>query len=180
MTRIIAPVLFFIAALLAGPVHAQTIEFEIPDGYDLIEGRLSVTFREDVTESKAREVVEKLGLTPVSFQFYPVEVSFRMKSPLSNSQLQVLREKPGVLSIDEKDLHPAAAALPYSYLVLMDPSTTRPEAFRAVQFVGGEQTQVIKKPNDVTLSLDEAKEDIVIEQLERHELVKYVAYLSAE
>lgn len=182
-----AAAFLLLLVLLAGSARAQTVEYTIPTEYELVAGRLSVTFADTTSEAEARRVLETFGYAVLdSSRFVPVRVEAMHPAPFSETQRAALEALPEVSRVTIHAEHPPPSdplheTPRYVLDIALDARLTKEEATAIVRTHAPEWTitSVDKRPNELTILLPEDAEDEAVERLGAHPLVRYVAYLVA-
>ena len=93
-----AIVLFlFLMAYL--PCLAQEVEFEIPSEISIVPGQLSVVFNEEVTEEKARALIESMQYEILELTFSRLQIIGHTDSAVSDQILNRLNNEKGIDSV---------------------------------------------------------------------------------
>lgn len=161
-------------ALWLPAAQAQTVEYTIPTEYDLVPGRLSVTFVDTLSEQAARAVLADLGYTVVdTSHFAPTVVEVVDASDLSPADLNALKAVSEI-----RDVVLVAGRL----RLRLDPTLDRKDAANLVRrhIPNGRILGYSTRPHELIIVVPETKEETALERLEAHPLVRYVAYLMAE
>lgn len=185
-TSVTCFVLFLsLGALFAPPVHAQTVEFTLPEAIDVVPGKLSVTFADSVDEDAAVAFVKERGFSVEAVNFYAVRLRAASDSALSEAQIAAWEADPRVLSVrvQPEDADALAERLGQTppanaFTLVLDPALSRAEAHAVASVVPGVRILDVEKlPNDLVVGVGEDDEG-ALEVLEASPLVAYVTYLA--
>ena len=202
--RYLALLLLF-GCLLVPTSQAQSEEIEIALPYQLIAGRLSVTFADTVSEATALSKLETLGYEVVQHDFPAVSLMGLMDEMLTDDALDTLQSHPLVQSVQQIDvrasrkqslkdlkktdpeLHKQIAAAfadetkQTPLVVSLSPMLTTEQAAALVTSLvpGIVLEKVEKRPNEAIIAVEEGTEEEAIAQIDALPEVRYVAYINA-
>ncbi|HMB91228.1 MAG TPA: hypothetical protein VKP65_10300 [Rhodothermales bacterium] len=204
LCRYLACLLLF-GFLLVPTSQAQFDDVDFAPSYQLIAGRLSVTFADTVSEATALSSLKTLGYEVVQHDFAPVSVMGLMDEMLSDDALDTLKTHPLIESVQQIDvaalrkqglekirqsdpeLHRQIAA------AFADKPEQTPLIFRLSPTLTTEQAaalatslvpaiaieKVEKRPNEAVIAVEEGTEEDAIAQIDVLPEVRYVAYINA-
>lgn len=172
-------------------VQAQEVVFEIPTTYNLVEGKLAVTFVGAVTEAQARALMDVHGYAVAEGSFEALVVRAETPSPLSEAQLAALRTRPGLLSVEQAPVNDvrtlsngvveaggkAIHKVMFSFAGEMQEADARAVA---ATVPGLQVKQVTAPPKELVIEVTPGEEEVAIEVLEKSPLVRYVSYINSE
>lgn len=193
-----------LSVVLTYPAIAQTTEVAIAPDYALVAGRLSVTFTDTTSESRAKVILADQGYEVLQTTFEPVMVPGYVNDKLTEEQLADLRAHPDVITLNHidgaelqrkslellkknnpnasPDIDDQFSKMPASPLIFrISPSLTEDQATTLVQTLvpGITISQVQKTPNEIIIGVGEGQEDAAIKRLDALPDVRYVAYINA-
>lgn len=170
-------VLILLLVAVQRPATAQTVEYEIPSEYDLVPGRLAVTFVDSVSEGEARALLKLSGdydLVRVHFPLRfvaerPGQPSTTMRAELlADSLLALTRRLPPASSVGPFRLHAEAT---------VSESTLR-RHLRAAY--GLRLRSLQRRTGEIILAVPDEDAETTIGRLEQLPGVKYVTFLVAD
>ncbi len=170
---------WLIGAATGFPASAQSVELEVPTEYRLVENRLAVTFADTVSLASAEAILRERGIEVVSIQFPEVVVFAVRAEALTTEERERLGRLPGVRAVEESEeaLRKTMRTGVVGYALRLDPVMPLDEAYRIPgQVQGLTVVSVRKPPNEAVVAVDHA-DTALLEWLERHPLVEYVAFI---
>lgn len=174
------------------PLRAQTVEFDVPAAYHLVEGRLSVTFADTVAEASARAHVAALGYEVVTARFADVILWAGALTAPDTTTLARLRaasavkalgvhHREGPLRIDDAGDAGAFAAWPcfkpWCVRLTLLPATSTEQARRLLAGTGLSPARLDRKPHEIEVAVPPGEEEAAQARLEASPLVKYVSFI---
>jgi hypothetical protein len=185
--------------LSSGRATAQTVEYEIPETYDLVEGRLAVTFGPAVSEAEARALVTAHGFEVVESFYNPVRVWAATDRPLTPEERARLEAAPLVEAVEVADMEAGLREAAredstvsaqrllrtegfdrYQVTLTFSETATRAQARMTVERVPHLWIHMVSKtPNELVIAVKPGAEEAAVETLEADPLVRYVSYLNA-
>lgn len=84
---------------LSSSLLAQEVKFDVPTQIDIIQGQLSVVFKENVNQEKALQIINQLGYDTLAVNFSPVEVSGQLKKPITEEVLQKIKANNKIIDV---------------------------------------------------------------------------------
>ena len=183
--------LLFILALLVtlspATSSAQEVKFDMPTEINIIQGRLSVAFNDNVHEETARLLVTGMGYDIIDTVFEPRYIWANVRNRLSSNRIRQIEANPKVLSISQ-------TALPQPVLSINDEAVerTRPRFSLAITFastVSQEEAAAFlkeslnttiakseKRPNELVIDVGDQDAE-AFSMLEGRDEVKWVTYV---
>ena len=168
--------LLLFCSIVFPPVsQAQIDEVEIALPIQLVEGRLSVTFADTVSEARALNKLTALGYEVVKHDFSLVQVAGLVDGPVTEVQLAAMKKHEKV--VDVQLVEEQGMVLHFTLL----PTLTSNEANTLVKSLYPDIAiqQTIKRPNEVIIAVDQDADEEAIAQIEALPEVRYVAYINA-
>lgn len=180
--------LFFALAccLLNNMLAAQTIEYELPTEYNLVPGRLSVTFADSVSEDQALTMLVERSYEVEASRFTPVMVLARLADSLSADQEAFLRDAKSVQSFEAfrpipDPLPDGVTSSPYMLHVSFHSTTPEAEATSLLVQIDGLRIQSVRSlPKEMTVVVPVGREEDAEAILAALPGVRYVSYLMAD
>ena len=189
-----------LALCLCMPARAQTVEYEIPEQYHLVAGRLAVTFGPEVPEAEARALVAEHGFEVVESFYNPVRVWAATDRPLTPEERARLEAAPLVREVAVADMAAGLAEAARSDSTLSPQRMLQSEGFdryqvtltfsetatEALARMTAERVphlkihMVSKTPNELVIAVTPGAEEAAVEALEASPLVRYVSYVHEE
>ena len=166
-----------LSVLLFAPLAAtgQTIDYEIPSEYDLVPGRLSVTFADSVPEEAARQLLAEAGdYEIVDAAFPPLRFVAQGADALLEAPCRALRSDSLLMLTQPAPPSPVCTGQPIEGTTALTESALRDYLLETYALRLRSTTQ---RPGAVTLAVPEGTEHTVIERLEGQPGVKYVSFL---
>ena len=174
-------------AVLALPVFAQEVEFEIPSEIDIVQGRLSVVFEHGVGEEEALQLIRSAGYEIIDVQFSPLVVSGTLTEQISAETIQLIESEATVYSTTIEGSPGAYLApsqdsenLPRPIYVLI---TTFTEDISEVEageilsnYVAMRNVKIDSIPNEVIIEVGDRDEE-AIAQLQGLKQIQWVTYI---
>lgn len=186
---------------------AQSDEPEIALPYQLIPGRLAVTFADTVSVETALSLLETLGYEVVQYDFPPVTVIGLNGEVLADEALDALTDHPlvekvqqiDVLAMRKRGLENLRTSDPDAYekaVANFENAEQQGQArliFSLAATLTGEQaarlvTSLVpdvvlqkteKRPNEAIIAVEEKDQEAAIEKIDALPEVRYVAYINA-
>ena len=165
-------------ALLAADARAQTVTFDPPTEVVIAPGRLSVTFRADVTQASAEALVKQLGLEVVQSRFSDIEIIANADAPFPDDAVAALEAHPRVKEVER-------FAIPivreFHVRVVFDSTIDSEEAEWIVSEWRGSDTsivEVVALPREIIVGVRPGREEDAIGVLKASELVADVVYVA--
>ena len=180
-------VLVFTFTLLPASSSAQEVEFDIPSEIDIVQGQLSITFQDAVTEETARRLVTGLGYEVIDAIFEPRLVWANLQNRLSNRQIRQLTSDSRVIDIAQTaipqpvqttthDEHQANNPQ-YSLVLTLTPTVSRKEAMELLaSTVDAVFSRMEKRPNELIIEVGDQDAE-AFATLEDRDEVKWVTYV---
>ena len=89
-------ILLLLLVIVYLPCLAQEVEFEIPSEISIVPGQLSVVFSEEVTEERARALIESMQYEILELTFSPLQIIGHTESAISDQTLNRLNNEKGI------------------------------------------------------------------------------------
>lgn len=164
---------------------AQEVEFNIPTEINIVQGRLSVTFKDHVNSDDAKTLIQNLGYAITQESFPQLLVSATSTREIREEEIRYLREEYGLVNLSRSpapentrsiNRKPAAQA-PRYILTFTFPSTTSKDlAHKILKDLPITITRMDKRPNEMVINVGDQDAE-AMSQLNGHEYIKYVTYL---
>ena len=173
--------------LLPASSSAQEVEFDIPSEIDIVQGRLSITFRDAVTEETARQLVTNLGYEVIDAVFEPGIVWANLQNRLSNRQIRQLTRDPRVIDVAQTAIpQPVETSAndeqptnnpQYALVVTLLPTVSQKEATELLASTEGAVfSRMEKRPNELVIEVGDQDAE-AFATLEDRDEVKWVTYV---
>ncbi len=188
-----SPLIVLCFCLLPTVGVAQTVSFDPPTDYRLVEGRLAVTFGDTVDVAAARRFVAALGYDVVSEQFSDVVVWAEADDAPGERLRAALDALPAVHSVAthrregplKVDTAEAAARFaswpcfkPYCLRIVLDGTTASARAKALVDGLDGLMVvRLDRRPRELVVAVPPGEEEVAAARLETGPLVHYVSYI---
>jgi|GEM_PF-6035461 len=186
MQTIVSLLLVFFLCLSA---HAQEVEFNIPTEIDIVQGQLSIVFKEDVSESKARQYLEQLPYAILDVNFSPVVVTGELGKPLEEKVIQKMREDKRILSVEQQttpgpildtnvsvEPGPPKLMLFVTYPAGTSPAQAKKWLRKHVKRL--ESIRIESLPSEIIVDVGDQDEE-AFDLLQSNKIVKWVSYVGA-
>ncbi len=163
---------------------AQEVDFEVPSEINIIQGRLSVTFKDNIKEQTADELIESLGYSIFQSTFESRLAMSTSEKALTQAEENALENDPRVLGIQQEPL-PASVqstnaqrSLPrFNITVSFQSHTSETEAKELLNRVTAIPfTFPQKRPNELVIDVGN-EDEAAFAQLDGREEVKWVTYV---
>lgn len=194
---------FAILLTLCSSGLSQTVEMQIPDTKKIVEGKLSVLFKDTVSEEHATRAIIGLGYSIAESRFKPVVVIAHSNDSLSAESLKRLRGHPAFVRIIHtdmgrvreitlqkmKELYPEQAkAFPdtisfprFMHSIHFSSSAKKEEILDFINaIVELKDVQIKKSPNQLVINVPKGKDEQAVRQLRKNRMVEEVSYIVAE
>jgi hypothetical protein len=179
-SRVVRVVL--LAALLTlvqlDDIRAQTVTFDPPAAVVVAPGKLSVTFKQEVSQSSAEVLVKQLGFQILELRFEDVIITANSFSPFSDQAVAALESHPRVKEVERFSV-PIDPEFHVS--VVFDNSIDPEEAEWVVSEWRGGDTMILNVralPKEIVVAVRPGREDAAIEVLKASDLVHDVTYVA--
>ena len=169
--------------------QAQEVEFNIPTEIDIIQGQLSIVFKEDVSEPKARRYLEQLPYNILDVNFSPVVIIGELGKPLEERTLQKMRKDERILNVEQQTTSgpilstdvsiepgPPKSMLFVTYPAGTSPSQAKKWLRKHVKRLRSMRIESL--PNEIIVDVGNQDEE-AFELLQSNKLVKWVSYVGA-
>ena len=184
MKALLSVFIVSLSFLLVDSSIAQDVDFEVPSEINIIQGRLSVAFKDNITSEKASAMVESMGYSTLQSTFKFRIAKSTSPSAMEDATLKKLRAHPMVFSVNQSQLTEP--------IFSTRPDQEKPRFQITVQFLSHvsekEAKNVLKKNSDLSFSfLPKPSNEIVIDvghedeeaylALQERDEVKWVTYV---
>ena len=170
-------------------LFAQEVEFNIPTGIDIIQGQLSVVFKDNVDQEKALQIIEEFGYDTLSVHFSPVVVDAQIEKPISKKILQQIKANTEIWEINQQliprtipgDLDQTPNDLPTEARinVTFKEGTPHKKVLKLLKkYVTLLSFNVNSLPNEMIIDVGEQDEK-AFELLQENKHIKRVSYIGA-
>lgn len=194
-------VVFFLFPLV---LQSQQVKMEIPDTRKILKGKLSIVFKDTVSEEQARVFIRQLGYSIAESKYKPVTVFAGADDSLSTEAVNKLKTHPAFLSVQYRDMMSilewikqrlrerdsvfamtfpdSSASLPRFSVLVIFASTASEESVR--KLVG--EVRELKNPrfhksiNEIVINVPEDKEEQAAARAQKSGLVEFVSYIIAQ
>jgi hypothetical protein len=173
--------------LLPASGSAQEVEFDIPTEIDIVQGRLSVTFQDGISEETARLLVTGLGYGIIETAFEPRLVWTTLQSRLSARQMRQLRNDPRVIDVQQTAIPQPVETIAddereqpnpqFSLAITFIPTVSQEEAAELLDTsIGATLSRSEKRPNELVIEVGDQDAE-AFTALEGLDEVKWVTYV---
>lgn len=175
----------FVICCLSISLHAQEVEFHIPDEIEILQGQLSVVFNEDVKEVEALSIIAGYDYEVLKTNFTPVIVSGNVEAALDADLIHKI-------TADESILTAHQFTMPGTILTTRTEDDPTPEHRISVTFAAGitkkQAEEALKKyiqltsmdiqslPNEVIISVGN-EDQKAFDSLQENEHIRWVSYV---
>lgn len=175
----------FSLAGFAGLAKAQEVDFDVPTEINIIDGRLSVTFQDHVSEPEAQALVMGMGLGILQSNFKELHANSLTDRRFTEQERSQLEKNPRVEEVKDRALPTRirstdnADQLPrYSLAVNFTPNTSQEQALEILQAATPFTFSFIPKPaNEIVVEVDGGQEENAVTMLQDQDEVKWVTYV---
>ncbi len=174
---------------LCFPAYAQEVEFNIPTEIDIVQGQLSIVFKEDVSESQARQYLEQLPYDILDVNFFPVLITGELEKPLDEKVIQKMREDKRILTVEQQttpgpildtnvstETGPPRLILHTSYPAGTSSAQAKKALKKHVRRL--ESIRIESLPNEIIVDVGDQDEE-AFDLLQSNKIVKWVSYVGA-
>lgn len=180
-------IVFFACLSMTPPLVAQNVDFEIPTEINIIEGRLSVAFKDGIHEAEARSLMASLGYDVLQVHFKPLIAVSSTPSALDEEVVGRLRAADGVLNVHAGKLPESAVStgVPpwpsdtngYKTWVEFQSHLSAASAVAILKAHTHAPFAFITKPaNEIVIDVGD-EDEAAFSRLDGHEKVKWVTYV---
>ena len=177
------------ACLLSVSLHAQQVEFNIPAEINIVEGRLSVVFKDHVAEEEALQLITQLNYKVLEVSFSPVVINGELKNPVTEEVLGNIRTDKRVLdvtfyttptthllnTVEETEPSTPSTMISVTFHTGISPSQAKQQLQKYVKLVS---STVHTLPNEIIVDVG-SDDDVAFELLQERKQVKWVSYVGA-
>lgn len=167
------------------PAYAQEVEFNIPSEISIVQGQLSVTFKDHVKPEDARKLIQRFGYAITRESFPQLQVSAHTPREITEEEIRLLRQELGLENLNQRPAPEKISSsngisleqAPKYFLTFTFPSTTSQNMVRKLlRDLPLTITKMSKLPNELVIDVGDQDAE-AMSQLNGHESIKWVTYM---
>ena len=187
--KISLPIILTVASVFCStqPGLAQEVDFEVPTEINIVQGRLSVAFNDNVHEETARLLVTGLGYDIIESSFGPLYVWATLKSRLTPDQVRRFEADDRVESLSQTPIPEPVLTIndetfeknhpDFSLAITFKSNVSQDEAANLLKDITGARiSRTEKQPNEIVIDVGDQDAE-AFSMLEGLDNVKWVTYI---
>ncbi len=164
---------------------AQEVEFNIPTEINIVQGQLSVTFKDHVNPDDAKTLIQNLGYAITQESFPQLLVSATSTREIQEEEIRLLRQEHDLVNLSQRPApenirsikrKPVEQAPKYFLTFTFPSNTSKDLAHKVLNELSITITRIEKKPNELVIDVGDQDAE-AMSQLNGHEYIKYVTYM---
>ena len=171
--------------LCSHQAFAQEVEFHIPDQINIVQGQLSVTFKDHVSLEDAKSLIQNFGY-PITKESFPrLHVSATSQRLLGEDELRTLKQEHGVDDLIHRPApdnirtingEPTDQAPKYILTLSFPGTTSKEQVQQLLKDLLIKITKMDKLPSEMVIDVGDQDAE-AMSRLSGHAYIKWVTYM---